>query len=336
MKLRKEYVILGILIVVLSAYVLLRKSDHSRYKLPVLPSVKTADITRIQIDKPQETISLYRKSGNWVVGENAYPADDVQVKQITDVIGGLTLTTLISESKNYQRYELGPDNKIAVKAWNRDKLVREFDIGKTAPSYRHVFVKMAGDYRVYQGRDNFRSKFEKTLDELRDKTVLSYDKDRIKRLQLEKETTSFLFTRETLQTNADKGTENQTGAELSKSPVWKNEEGKAVQDKKLKKLVDDLARLKCRQFIYDRAKADFKEPVYAITLAGEESYSLRIFERMTKGASEYPAVSSQNDYPFLLPKWQVDRIMLKPEDIQPLEAEESKSPAEAEAKEKKD
>ena len=183
MKLRKEYVILGILIVVLSAYVLLRKSDRSFYELPVLQPVKTSDITRVTIDTPKENISLYRKGGKWVVGEQAFAADENQIKQATEIIGNLILTTLASESKNYERYELDDDHKITVKAWSEDALVRDFEVGKSAPSFRHTFVKLAGDHRVYHARENFRRVFEKTLDDLRDKTVLSFDKNQINRIR---------------------------------------------------------------------------------------------------------------------------------------------------------
>ena len=34
-----------------------------------------------------------------------------------DVIEELTLTALVSESKNYVRYDLSHDEKITVKAW---------------------------------------------------------------------------------------------------------------------------------------------------------------------------------------------------------------------------
>jgi hypothetical protein len=315
MKLRKEYIILGILIVALSVYVFFRESDHSLYKLPVLSPIEAADITRIEIDTPEASISLYRKNGNWVVGEKAYPADEAKVRQITGVIGKLTLTTLVSDSKNYERYELGKDNKIVVKAWSNDKLVRSFDVGKSPASLGHTFVKIADDHRVYHGRQSFRQHMQTTLDDLRDNRVLSFDQSQINRIQLEKDKTPFLYIKETPPVSDGQDTVNQTGADISMEPVWKNQEGKTVQDKALKKLLKDLEQLKCEQFIYDRPKMVFKDPVYTLTLEGTETYSLSIFKQQSKGASEYPVISSHNDYPFLLPKWQVDRIMLDPEDI---------------------
>ncbi len=50
-------------------------------------------------------------------------------------------------------------------------------------------------------------------------------------------------------------------------------------------------------------------------MKGHKVYRLSIFEKKEKDGKEYPAVSSQNEYPFLLPAWRVDKIM---KDSQPL------------------
>jgi hypothetical protein len=330
MKLRKEYIILGILIVALSLYVFLRKSDRSLYELPVLPKIKTADITRIEIDTPEERIALFRKSGSWVIGENEYAADQGKVKQIVGTIGNLTLTTLISDSKNYERYELDKDRRIAVNAWSKDELVRSFDVGKRAPSFRHTFVKIAGDPKVYHGRENFRGQFDKKLDELRDKIVLSFEQDQINQIRLEKDNNTASFVRETSPATDSEESKSQAAAEVPPVPVWKNEAGKAVQDKELKALMRDLTRLECQQYIYDRQKADFKDPIYILTLEGAETYMLSIFEKLSEDASEYPAISSHSDYPFLLASHRAERVMLKPDDIKAVDAKEPESQPAAE------
>jgi len=46
-------------------------------------------------------------------------------------------------------------------------------------------------------------------------------------------------------------------------------------------------------------------------------YSLAVFEKTNEDAKNYPATSSESDYPFLLPKSQVNSFMKNPEEFPP-------------------
>jgi len=59
--------------------------------------------------------------------------------------------------------------------------------------------------------------------------------------------------------------------------------------------------------------------ICTVTFKGSEEFVLRIFEQFEKGATGYPAISSQNDYVFLLPKWQADQVVKALDEIKPLE-----------------
>jgi len=310
MKIGKEAVILVIVIVVLSLYLFFNKSDRSFYELPDLKPIPASKISKVTIDSPEDSITFIRKAGAWVVNEEAYPGDETSIKSVVDMIGGLSLTALISESKNYERYELDPDHKITIKAWEEGKLVREFDVGKSASGHRHTFVKLAGDDRVYQARDNFRNKVQKKADMFRYKTVMSFNTDQIEQVQVVKKESQSIYKREkapqsTAETSADDNKKEMDTAKI----IWKNAEGEVVAEKKLSKLISDMSSLKCSAFIYDRQKDDFKNPVTSISFLGAEENTLQIFDGHEKDASEYPAVSSQNDYPFFIPKWQADPVI---------------------------
>jgi len=62
-------------------------------------------------------------------------------------------------------------------------------------------------------------------------------------------------------------------------------------------------------------KDDLKNPTYAVALKGDKEYSLSIFAKKDKDAKTYPAISSENDYPFLLSGSQVESIKSMIEDI---------------------
>ena len=62
-------------------------------------------------------------------------------------------------------------------------------------------------------------------------------------------------------------------------------------------------------------KIDFKDPVYAVTLQGSREYSLSIFAQENKDEKTYPAVSSENNYPFLLSDTQIDSLKAHMDEI---------------------
>jgi hypothetical protein len=88
---------------------------------------------------------------------------------------------------------------------------------------------------------------------------------------------------------------------------------------KLMHLLSTLSRLKCEKFIPNNKKTKFKNPIYEIQLKGTKNYSLSVFAKEEKEEKIYPAVSSENDYPFYLTDRQVDDLkatskkMLEPE-----------------------
>jgi len=188
MKIKKEYIALVVVITGLSLYLVLRSPDGARYELPEVPAIAKKDISKIEIAGFDNFILLNKADDKWHLGPEGYLANSDKVDNMLNIINELTMTALVSESKNYSRYGLDEDSKVTVKAWIGDKLVREFEVGKVATSYRHTFVRLAGDDRVYHAKGNFRNDFDQTAEALRDKTVLSFDQSVISEIQIMKGT----------------------------------------------------------------------------------------------------------------------------------------------------
>ncbi|RLB30511.1 MAG: hypothetical protein DRG87_04865 [Deltaproteobacteria bacterium] len=64
MKVKKEYIILAAVILALSLYLFLRKTDKTHYELPKLSAVPKEDISKIEITKKGTDIILNRRNGN--------------------------------------------------------------------------------------------------------------------------------------------------------------------------------------------------------------------------------------------------------------------------------
>jgi hypothetical protein len=316
MKIKKEYIILIVLIAGLSVYLALRKGDRTHYQIPKVPVMAENDISKIEIDKAGTSIVLNKKGSGWEIATQGYRADAEKIKAMLDTLKSLTLTALVSEAKDYNRYDLNDAKKIRVRAWASDDLRRDVEVGKTAPTYRHTFVRLAGDDRVYHARDNFRGKFDETIEDLRDKSVLSFDQGEIRQISITKGNESILLKSKEVppQTESEKGKAAGSSSPSKIEMVWENADGKTADRKAVTDILNDLSNLKCEKYI-EGAKEDLKNPIYKIGLQGNKAYELSIFEKKEKDAREYPAISSENGYPFLLSAWRLDKIMKDPQQL---------------------
>jgi Domain of unknown function (DUF4340) len=325
MKIKKEYIILLILIAALSVYLALRKPDRTHYQLPKVPDMAETDISKIEIDKGAGSIVLNKKGSGWEISPQGYSADTAKVKGLLNVLRDLTLTALVSETKDYNRYDLSADNKIRIRAWASNDLKRDLEVGKAAPTYRHTFVRMAGDDRVYHARGNFRGDIDQSVEDLRDKAVLSFDQGEIREISITKGDASLVLNRKEVsrETKTDQGKAAEGGGSDKAETVWENAEGKKADQKSVTNILSDLSNLKCEKYM-EGAKEDLKNPIYKIGLKGNKDYQLSIFEKKEKDGKAYPAVSSENGYPFLLSAWRLDKIMKDPEQLLEKPATEEK------------
>ena len=310
MKIKMEYVVLVALILALSGYLFFQKTDRNLYKLPVIDTVKAADISKISINRAGSTLVLAKRGDRWVVGDRPYPAEDRKVKGMTNLIAGLSVTTLISESKNYQRYDLDEENRIGVKAWIGDTPCRDFYLGKTASTGRHTFIILAGDHRVYHADGSFRIRFDRQMADLWDKAVLAVPSDTVTEITIARDHTTRVLTRETVVVKTDATTPDTPGKIAPETMVWKGGDGKIVDKDAMDTFLSRFENLACDGFIEDQEKDAFTTtPVLAVTLKGKGDHVVKIFEKKNETDKGFPAISSQSDYPFTLSYRLVDSIM---------------------------
>jgi hypothetical protein len=317
MKMKKEYLILILIIAALSTYLLVRSSDRTRYQLPKLDALKQSDISKIEISKDGNSIILKKRDDRWYIEPAGYLADKTKINAMLNVFESLALTALISESKDYNRYDLNAEKRINVKAWQQGTLKRNFDIGKAAPSFRHTFVRLDGDSRVYHARDNLRSKFDFTIDDLRDKTVLSFKTTDIQQVLIIRDQVSVKLVRSEVPVTPS-ATQPQKSESAPAAAVrfeWQDDGGRKVNEQNLNRLLNTLGDLKCADYINDRSKDAFSAPIYTAKLKGIQDHQLEIFARLKQGDKNYPAVSSDSDYPFWLSETKAKQIMINPEEM---------------------
>ena len=100
MKIKKEYIILLAIILLLTLYLIFHKEDRTHYKLPEVPEIVEADITKIELVQ-ESSIVMNRKDNSWRITPQGYLADKNMVSDMLDTIEELSLTDLVSESESY-------------------------------------------------------------------------------------------------------------------------------------------------------------------------------------------------------------------------------------------
>ncbi len=320
---KKESIILGIVIIFLAAFLVFQNTRHSGNPLPHLKPVVEKDLTKIAVTHDGKTLTLKRKGGKWFIGDAAWPADSMAVQEWVATLSHLRLTALVSEAKAYGRYDLTKAKKTTVSAWAGKKMVRQFDIGKVAQTYQQTFVMVPGNPNVYQAMENIKRIFDRSAEDLRDKQVMTVNADAISQIDIGGEGPAITLQREDVPVKATASAKHAKAAAGEKAAAaitvtpethirWKNRAGQTVDRDTVERLLSQFSQMRCAAYIEGKTKKDFTDPIRTITLKGKKSYTLSLFKKTEEG---YPAISSENAYPFLLRDYFVHGMQQKIDDL---------------------
>lgn len=310
MKVKKEYLLLILIIVVLSIYLVVQRTNHEDPELPKLAELDSNTVNRMLITKADTSIELTKKDEQWLIKPQDYPANSVTVKNMLNAAAKLTATALVSETGIYERYDLNSTKRTTVKVFNGQELEREFSIGKAAPTFQHTFVLLAGDDNVYHARGNLTNTFNQTLESLRDKKVLSFEKDQITAIEVRKgDHPQVISKKETkAKPEGDSQKEKTPSAQPAKAK-WVNESGQTVDSPAVDSLLNNMSGLTCDAFMADNAKAGLKDAAWTLTFkSGQGDFSVSVFEKDAQTPPKYKAASSGSRYAFLLNESRVNNF----------------------------
>ncbi len=305
MKGKKEIAILFFIMAVLVFYIKSEKTDKTTYKLPDITKIETGDISRLTISNKDSEIILLKENNIWLVGVNKYPADPSTIDKMLTQISAISLTALASESKNYSLYELDNDKKINVRAFKGDNIIRNISIGKPASSYKHTFVMIDDDHRVFHAEGNIRTDFSKTVPELRDKKVMAVQ-DEITELILTAGNKNMTIVKAVAPVSVDVNDKQAGEQPAEQGPKWTTADNRPVKDSEIDSIISSLSDYRCDEFIENKTKQDFTSAVYKAVFKGTKEYSISFYDMQNE---KYPAVTSESEYPFMVSEWKAKQIM---------------------------
>ena len=288
---KKEIIILLIVIAALSGYLVLRKTDHTNYEVPELEKLAAADVDRMEIKEGETLLLFEKKEGDWAVDIEGFPGKKEEIEREVKVASELALTTLVSESKSYGRYNLDDSKGKKVSLFQGETLLRSFSVGKAAPSSQHTFVVVGDDTNVYHARGNLSNQFVTIADRYIDKKVFDMELQEINGISVTLDGKTVAAKRSTQQTGEGDAATTQT--------TWVDETGAPLGKSKVDNLVATLSTLTCDSWLAPTGQSTPEEAI--ITIVTDRPHTLTLFEATeNEEGEEQTAKASDKSFSFKL------------------------------------
>jgi Domain of unknown function (DUF4340) len=150
---------------------------------PVILKVNPADMTELVI-KQKEPVALKKTNGKWqIIEPKSYPADQEVVAGVLSTLSGLNADRIVEEkASDRKQYGLDPAQvELDISGKNG---TRQLLLGDDTPAGGDVYAALATDPRVFTIASYNKSSLAKTLNDLRDKSLLTLSADKVSRVEL--------------------------------------------------------------------------------------------------------------------------------------------------------
>jgi hypothetical protein len=154
---------------------------------PKILALTEPDIRGLEIKKRDGTDTILKKddSGKWsITAPQPLPADQASVGTVTSAVTNLTSERMVdANATDLSSYGLQPaldEVTFTMKDGKTQKLL----IGDDTPTGSNAYAMVAGDPRLFTISSFNKGNFDKASKDLRDKRLMSFDQDKISRLEL--------------------------------------------------------------------------------------------------------------------------------------------------------
>jgi len=162
---------------------------------PKVLALNEADIRQVEIKKGDgagtnagsiiDTIVKKDDSGKWsIVAPNSVPADQAAVGGVTSAVTNLTAERIVDDhATDLLSYGLQPA-VIEVDFTMKDGRINKLLLGDDTPTKNGVYAMAGGDPRLFILSTFNKGNFDKATKDLRDKRMMTFDQDKISRVEL--------------------------------------------------------------------------------------------------------------------------------------------------------
>ncbi|MBN2159638.1 MAG: DUF4340 domain-containing protein [Spirochaetes bacterium] len=287
----------------------------------VIANVKfSSDVPRLEpwegsademiITDSKGAVRLFMKDEKWVVGDKAFPADAKLVDDIQKRFREIRLTDLVSTKGFYARYDLTPDKYVDFIIKKEGNILRKFKIGKKSSGSRHTFIKVDDRPDVYLAEGTFDIVLNKSIEDYRDRQVLSIKRDKVMSFSITYQGRTFALSRIAVPKEGSKDGKDEAGAKKDKPGemkwVCRGYEGIPIDDGRIGSILQSLDPLRAVSFP-DVRKEELSQQVCVVQVrVGEKEVTLSVF----KSGDGYVATTSENPYVFSAEKWIIEKFFI--------------------------
>jgi hypothetical protein len=164
-----------------------KANKPSTSEAPKLVSIPQDQFKQVEIKKTggEDTIVRKNDSGNWeMVSPKPLNVDQESINSLVSSLSSLNADRLIEDkTSDLAQYGLAsPSLTVAIQ--KKDGKTTELLIGDETPTSGGFFAKLQGDPRVFTIASYNKTSLDKSPNDLRDKRLLTFDSDKLVRLEL--------------------------------------------------------------------------------------------------------------------------------------------------------
>jgi hypothetical protein len=153
---------------------------------PKILALADANITKVALKKKgaDETV-LEKTNGKWqLTAPQAYPADQDAVNQLVSSAANVTADRVVEDkASNLSAYGLNSPS-LEVDITGKGGKVSKLEIGDDTPTNSGSYAMLEGDPRVFTVASFVKTGIDKSANDLRDKRLLTFDQDKLSRVEL--------------------------------------------------------------------------------------------------------------------------------------------------------
>src|SRR5229473_2788226 len=170
----------------------LNKREASATKPPVTPATtKIVDLPQDQIQSltieklGSEPIELKRTESKWsLTGPKALPADQDAVSSLVSTFASLNADKVLEDkAASVDQYGLTKPS-LSVTATKKDGKTVKLLVGDETPTNSGSYAELAGDPRVFLVASYSKTSLDKSENDLRDKRLLTFDSEKLSRVEV--------------------------------------------------------------------------------------------------------------------------------------------------------
>jgi len=167
-----------------------RDTTTADAKEKAFASVKEEDVEDIRIKSADgETTRVQKADGAWTIVEpEAAAADQGELSSITSSLATLEIQRVVDDkASDLKQYGLEPARVQVEFRAKGDKEPKRIELGEKTPTGGDLYARLPGQPRVFLVSSFVDSTFNKNTFALRDKSVIKIERDKVDRLEIQKD-----------------------------------------------------------------------------------------------------------------------------------------------------